>query len=149
MRIPEIVGRRVREARKDLGLSQARLGEALGDYLDKPWFPQAVSEAEKGRRNFTAEDLFALALVLNRPLSWFFLPLGPRDDVDLPRASLSLGEIWGAWEGPLQGAGSPQAALLVEGRAMAESFSLSAREMQQRVEAFIRISERLAEEGEA
>ena len=51
-------------------------------------------------------------------------------------------------EGPLQGAGSPMAALLVEGRAMATAFNYSAREMERRTESFIRIAEQLAESGE-
>lgn len=149
MRVPEIVGRRVREARKDLGFSQAQLGETLGAYLDKPWFPQAVSEAEAGRRNFSAEELFVLGIVLNRPVSWFFLPLHFKDrDIDLPRSSVDIDEVWGAWEGPLQGAGSPLAALLVEGRAMATAFNYSAREMEHRSEAFIRIAEQLVDASE-
>ncbi|HYN35362.1 MAG TPA: helix-turn-helix transcriptional regulator, partial [Actinomycetota bacterium] len=148
MRIPEIVGRRVREARKDIGLSQANLGERLGWYLDKPWFPQAVSEAEAGRRNFTAEELFALAIVVKRPLSWFFLPVSQSQTTfDLPLESFkpNQSEIE---EGPLAGDGSVMAALIVEAQAIVTSMRHTSRAMEFRTAALIEMSQQLADLGE-
>jgi transcriptional regulator with XRE-family HTH domain len=74
------VGRRIREARKAMGWTQAQLGEHLGAYLGKPWSVQSVSQAEAGRRDFTAEELVALAAALERPVGWLFLP---HDDAPL------------------------------------------------------------------
>src|SRR6266516_1783192 len=92
MKVTEIVGERVRAARASTGMSQAELGRRLGGYLEKPWFAQAVSEAEKGRREFTATELIALAVVLDRPVSWFFFP-ADKESFDLPSASLSFNEV--------------------------------------------------------
>src|SRR4051794_27068263 len=72
MKIQEVIGRNVRQAREDAGLSQRELGDLLGGTLGTPWFPQAVSTAEKGGRDWAAEDLVGVAWVLQRPVSWFF-----------------------------------------------------------------------------
>jgi transcriptional regulator with XRE-family HTH domain len=101
MKTAEVVGYRIREARKSLTMSQAQLGEALGDWLGKAWFPQAVSEAEKGRRAFTAEEILVIAHVLARPVAWFFIPPlytvsgdAHVQDFDLPSGEvLSAGEL--------------------------------------------------------
>ncbi|WP_425568319.1 hypothetical protein [Nonomuraea rubra] len=46
-------------------MSLTELGEALGRYLDRPWSRQAVHQAERGQRSFTAAELTALALALD------------------------------------------------------------------------------------
>jgi transcriptional regulator with XRE-family HTH domain len=66
VRIEELIGRNVKQAREEAGLSQRQLGEQLG------WFPQAVSAAEKGRRDWVAEDLVNVAWALRRPVAYFF-----------------------------------------------------------------------------
>lgn len=72
VRVPEIVGRNVRRAREERGLTQAELGQRLELVLGRAWSTQAVSAAEKGRRNFAAEDVMGLALVLEHPVADFF-----------------------------------------------------------------------------
>jgi transcriptional regulator with XRE-family HTH domain len=84
MKIEAIIGGRVREAREKLGWTQAQVGVHLFALLGEPWSPQAVSQAEKGRRDFRAADLFALAVALDRPVEWFFEPPEDEDAVDLP-----------------------------------------------------------------
>jgi transcriptional regulator with XRE-family HTH domain len=77
MRIEEVIGRRIRKARKlrhaDIP-SQAALGEKMAEYLGTPWSRQAVSYAEKGQRDFKAAELAALALSLKVPLVWLIEP---------------------------------------------------------------------------
>lgn len=85
MRVEELVGRRVREIREDLGMSQGQLGEEIGKLLSKPWSRQTVSMAELGRRAFTAAELIALAHVLGVHVGQMFTP-----PVDLPHAELEL-----------------------------------------------------------
>jgi transcriptional regulator with XRE-family HTH domain len=72
MTVAEIIGKRVRQAREEAGLTQRELGERIAAVLGRPWFPQAISAAEKGRRDWTAEDLVAVAWVLRRQVQWFF-----------------------------------------------------------------------------
>jgi len=65
MRVEEAIGRQVARLRAQRQLSLADLGEALGRYLGKPWSRQAVHQAERGQRSFTAAELTALALALD------------------------------------------------------------------------------------
>ncbi len=101
MRIEEVVGRRLRQAREEAGLTQEQLGQEMRKFLAKPWPGQQVSVAEDGRRKFTAEELFALCMILRRPASAFFVPFetdievsGTLDSVPLTWASAQM--IWGA-----------------------------------------------------
>ena len=64
MRVEEAIGRQVARLRAQRQLSLADLGQALGRYLGKPWSRQAVYQAERGQRSFTAAELTALALAL-------------------------------------------------------------------------------------
>src|SRR6188768_3989700 len=62
MRVEEAIGRQIARLRAQRQQSLADLGEALGGYLGKPWSRQAVHQAERGQRSFTAAELTALAL---------------------------------------------------------------------------------------
>jgi transcriptional regulator with XRE-family HTH domain len=83
MKIEEVIGRRIREAREYENLSQEDVGRAMARYLEKPWPNQQVSVAEDGGRKFTAAELFALCMVLRRPASYLFLP-DPDDIIEVP-----------------------------------------------------------------
>jgi transcriptional regulator with XRE-family HTH domain len=72
MRVEEAVGQQVARLRAQRRLSLADLGEALGGYLGKPWSRQAVHQAERGQRAFTAAELTALALVLDTSVPALF-----------------------------------------------------------------------------
>ncbi|MFF1743534.1 helix-turn-helix transcriptional regulator [Streptomyces mirabilis] len=91
MRLEEVIGTNIAERRSHKELSQTELGEALGQYLEKPWSRQAVHTAEKGRRAFTAAELIALALVLEVELPELLAPpLAARhEEVELPRGSVN------------------------------------------------------------
>jgi transcriptional regulator with XRE-family HTH domain len=75
------VGSRIRLRRTLLGMSQERLGEALGLTF------QQVQKYERGVNRVGASRLFDLARVLDVPISFFF--------DDLPESSGSLGGMAG------------------------------------------------------
>jgi len=64
--IDQIVGIRIRKARREAKLSQEALGELLGRTF------QQIQKYEKGVNRVSAGVLFEVARVLNRELSWFF-----------------------------------------------------------------------------
>src|SRR5512133_2345858 len=96
MRIQERIGKRVREAREQARLTQEELGTAMGyegqASLGRKWSKQTVSAAEAGNREFVAEELLVLALILGKPLYWFFgLGDGVDDIADLDQVQLPNG----------------------------------------------------------
>jgi transcriptional regulator with XRE-family HTH domain len=93
MRVEEAVGRQIAQLRAQRGLSLTELGEALGGYLEKPWSRQAVHQAERGRRSFTAAELTALALVLDTSVPALFRTEDQR--IELPGRSVSAEEYRG------------------------------------------------------
>jgi transcriptional regulator with XRE-family HTH domain len=106
MRVEEIIGGQVAYLRAQRHLSLADLGEALGRHLGKPWSRQAVHQAERGQRSFTAAELTALALALDTSVQVLF-----RADpvpVELPGRTVSPEEYRGILlnrekEAPLDG----------------------------------------------
>ena len=93
MRVEEAIGRQIARLRAQRQLSLADLGDALGWYLGKPWSRQAVHQAERGQRSFTAAELTALALALDTSIQALF-----RDEdspIQLPGRSISPEEYRG------------------------------------------------------
>jgi transcriptional regulator with XRE-family HTH domain len=136
MKVSEIVGQRVRWAREERGLTQAELGQRVGELLGKAWFPQAVSEAERGRRQFTAEELLALAYVLDKPISFFFLPVDTRTSYEFPSRTLRAAEILdGALIGGAEANGLQ--ALLQEALAITQETAGFVRTMNERANALV------------
>jgi len=81
------VGGRVRLRRTLMGMSQERLGEALGLTF------QQVQKYERGVNRIGASRLFDLARVLDVPIGFFFddMPDGVGGTVGPPRRSAALG----------------------------------------------------------
>lgn len=79
MKIEQAIGANVARVRKERGLSQTDLGQAIEQHQGRPWSRQAVSAAEKGQRAFSAADLMALARVLDVSIPSFFLLTDWRD----------------------------------------------------------------------
>ena len=79
------VGTRVRLRRTLLGLSQERLGEALGLTF------QQIQKYERGVNRIGASRLFDLARVLDVPIGFFFddMPGGPNGSVSAYRSRLA------------------------------------------------------------
>jgi len=90
MRVSEIVGYRLREARQEIGLTQAELAEHLEAFVGRRWFPQTVSSAEQGGRDFTAEELYGIAFALQRPVESFFRPPPDVETVELSGRTLNV-----------------------------------------------------------
>lgn len=83
MKIEEVAGLRVAEARDRRKLTQAQLGEHLGALLGKPWSRQVVWSAEHGQRAFTAAELVALARALDTQIEELLLPPSDVTEVEL------------------------------------------------------------------
>jgi transcriptional regulator with XRE-family HTH domain len=90
MRVEEAIGRQVSRLRARQQLSLTGLGEALGQYLDKPWSRQAVHQAERGQRSFTAAELTALALALDTSVQTLFR--ADDEPIELPRRTVPAQE---------------------------------------------------------
>jgi transcriptional regulator with XRE-family HTH domain len=93
MRVEEAIGRQIARLRAQRQLSLADLGEVLGRYLGKPWSRQAVHQAERGQRSFTAAELTALALALDTSVQALFR--AEDDQVELPGRVISAEEYRG------------------------------------------------------
>ena len=87
MRIETAIGQQIARFREARRMSLTQLGEAMGKYLDKPWSRQAVHQAERGRRAFTAAELAALALALDTSIPALFL--ADAAPIELPGAAVS------------------------------------------------------------
>jgi hypothetical protein len=68
-------------------MSLTQLGQAMGRYLDKPWSRQAVHQAERGRRAFTAAELTAVALALDTSIPALFL--ADTEPIELPGMTIT------------------------------------------------------------
>jgi transcriptional regulator with XRE-family HTH domain len=93
VRVEEAIGRQIARLRAQRQQSLADLGEALGGYLGKPWSRQAVHQAERGQRSFTAAELTALALALDTSVQALFRAEG--DQIELPGRAISPEEYRG------------------------------------------------------
>ncbi|WP_133061687.1 helix-turn-helix transcriptional regulator [Streptosporangium minutum] len=90
MKIEEVIGENVLRVREGLGLSQAQLGDAIADYLGRPWSRQAVSSAEKGRRAFTAAELLVLAEILKTTVYRLMTPPISVADIEMPAQGVTV-----------------------------------------------------------
>lgn len=76
-----VIGRNLRLARQRLGLSQAQAAAACAEVLGSEWSRALWSKAEQAGddpngREFSASELVAFSIGLDRPLSWFLEPHG-------------------------------------------------------------------------
>ena len=93
MRIEAAIGKQIARLRERRQMSLTQLGEALGKYLDRPWSRQAVHQAERGRRAFTAAEMAALALALDTSVPALFLT--DAEQIELPGAAISAEDYRG------------------------------------------------------
>jgi transcriptional regulator with XRE-family HTH domain len=82
MRVEAAIGQQIARLREARQMSLTQLGQAMGRYLDKPWSRQAVHQAERGRRAFTAAELTAVALALDTSIPALFL--ADTEPIELP-----------------------------------------------------------------
>lgn len=114
MRIETAIGQQIARFREARQMSLTQLGEAVGKYLGKPWSRQAVHQAERGRRAFTAAELAALALALDTSVPALFL--ADAGTVELPGAAVPAQDYRGILlhagdDAPLDGVGELLVAL--------------------------------------
>ena len=84
MRVEETVGRRVREARERVGMSQRELGQHIAPLLGRVLSRQSISQAEQGHRAFSAVDLVMFANVLDVDAA-FLLSIPPAvEQIEMP-----------------------------------------------------------------
>ena len=88
--VDKYVGSRVRMRRIMLGMSQEKLGEALGLTF------QQVQKYEKGTNRIGASRLHAMARVLGVPVTYFFPAPDPDQPMAKPTEVLNLLSIPGA-----------------------------------------------------
>lgn len=65
--IANVVRERIKQARLEAGLNQKSLAEALGLSSHA-----TISRYEKGDLNVSAEILYQIAIITNKPISFFF-----------------------------------------------------------------------------
>lgn len=114
MRIETAIGRQIARFREARQMSLTQLGEAVGRYLGRPWSRQAVHQAERGRRAFTAAELAALALALDTSVPALFL--ADATAVELPGAAVPAQDyrgilLYAGDDAPLDGVGELLVAL--------------------------------------
>jgi transcriptional regulator with XRE-family HTH domain len=93
VRVEELVGRRIREARERSGMSQQELGQWLGPLLGRELPRQAVSLAEQGKRQFSAVELVAFAFVVGCDVGSLFTPPPEVESLELPGKPISRQEL--------------------------------------------------------
>jgi len=106
MRVEAAIGKQIAHLREAREMSLTQLGEAVGRYLGRPWSRQAVHQAERGRRAFTAAELAALALALDTSVPALFL--ADADQIELPGTRVSPEDyrailIYAGSDAPLDG----------------------------------------------
>ena len=101
MRIEEVIGERLREARVAAGFSQEEFGRFLesGQGRERGWTRQSVLNAELGRRPFGISDLIGMAVALERPVTWFVMPSKSRARIEIgPDLSLTAPRLRALFE---------------------------------------------------
>src|SRR5437867_2737333 len=83
----QIIAARVREARRLAGLSQGQVAKLMN--LHRP----SITEAEAGRRNFTAAEMAKLAEIYDVKVSWLIGEDAERLDVHDDRVQLAAREL--------------------------------------------------------
>jgi hypothetical protein len=78
----QVIGENVKALRKPR-MTAEEFGNRIGEILGKPWPRQMVYLLEQGGRSCTAEDVIAMALVLDVPIADLFIPSMSVDEVQV------------------------------------------------------------------
>ena len=97
----QLVAYNLMRIRKTLGLSQEQAADRLAPYLGVKWSKAVYSAAERSYhgsrvRQFTSDDLIALALAFSVPVVYFFQPPSPEDRAE-GVTGVRVGEIDVSW----------------------------------------------------
>jgi transcriptional regulator with XRE-family HTH domain len=89
MRTPaQVIGGNVKAAREHRGMTAKELGEKVGEIFGKTWPRQTVYLLEQGERRLAAEEVVALAYVLDVSITELFIPPSSVDQVQVGRWKL-------------------------------------------------------------
>jgi transcriptional regulator with XRE-family HTH domain len=80
----KLVGRRIREARAAVNLSQADLAERMRECGFRGWLSQTVSSTERAARRVTAEELLGLMVACETDFTALVYPAAEFEAVSLP-----------------------------------------------------------------
>ncbi len=72
--IEQVIGARVAQLRRERGMTQVEFGQALEPYTGTVWSRQNLGSAESGRRGWTANDMIAVAMVLDATIADLLTP---------------------------------------------------------------------------
>ena len=92
----QVVAANLIAAREELGLTQEEAAVRIERYLGEHWSKAAFSARERSVdgvriREFTADELVAMAMAFDRPIGWFFLPTVPPEGAGLPAVDAAAG----------------------------------------------------------
>lgn len=101
-----VVGHNARARRVEIGMDVATFGARMEEALGKPWKRQTVSAMENGDRAMTANDLVAIAHVLEKTPAMLLVPPLEADDIQvgnlkLEHRALMSGSLEGEFAGLL------------------------------------------------
>lgn len=96
MKVDEVIGLRVAEARRAAGMTQAQLGERIAEWLPGRWYRQIVQNGEAGRRPWSVVELFVLAKVLGLFVTDLLaLPVTAEPRYTLPQGEVAAIDVLG------------------------------------------------------
>lgn len=92
----QVVASNLIAVREELNLTQDEAAARIERYLGERWSKAAFSARERSVdgvriREFTADELVAMAMAFDRPIGWFFLPTVPPKGEHLPAVDPSAG----------------------------------------------------------
>jgi transcriptional regulator with XRE-family HTH domain len=90
--VQEVVGRNVARFRRDSGLTQTQLGEAMERYVANGWSKQIVSFVERGKRQLDPNELLMLAMCLHKRVYELFMP-DEGDEIKVGAWHVPVGEV--------------------------------------------------------
>lgn len=90
----QVVAHNMTKARELRGLTQVEVADRLALFTGNKWSQATVAQAEGtvhgGRmRNFTVNEMYALARTFDLPILWFLVPPDPESDVPATGATLA------------------------------------------------------------
>jgi transcriptional regulator with XRE-family HTH domain len=91
----EILARNLRAARSRIDIGQESAAARMRALGYNAWLRQTVGSTERGRRRPTAEEIFALAIVLQTTITALMAPAAEDHEVDLPSgAAVNAGTVY-------------------------------------------------------
>lgn len=93
VKIEQVIGERIAQVREENAWTQDEVGRRLGEVLGKSWSRQAVWNAERGQRVFTARELIALQLVFGVTVETLMRPFRDTDQIELPGVTIEWADL--------------------------------------------------------